>query len=121
MGIFGGMVTMFADYGVNLEEKRQHLLTCLQDQLENAMWSRLERENTTDQQPALPAEEERREPAPVRSIGRERRSNNNNRRGLEQTAASRERQEDKSKDNWLQDLNPDQKRMLGELLKEFIS
>ena len=36
-------------------------------------------------------------------------------------AASRERQEDKSKDNWLQDLNPDQKRMLGELLKEFIS
>ena len=47
MGIFGGMVTMFADYGVNLEEKRQHLLTCLQDQLENAMWSRLEREKTS--------------------------------------------------------------------------
>lgn len=129
MGIFGGMVTMFADYGVNLEEKRQHLITCLQDQLENAMWSRLERENTTDQQPALPAEEERREQAPVRSIGRDRRSGAHARRSAEQTAASRENlrevsrdaREDRSGENWLQDLNPDQKRMLGEMLKGFIS
>ena len=47
------------------------------------------------------------------------------RRGIEQAAASREsskeKKEDKSGDDWLKDLNPDQKRMLGELLKEFIS
>lgn len=121
MGILAGMFTMLVDYGANLEARRQQLLTCLQDYMENAMWPRMNREGGFDHAPAVTAEEERREPASVRSITRERRSNNNNRRGLEQTAASRERPEDKSRDNWLQDLNPDQKRMLGELLKEFIS
>ena len=112
---------MLVDYGVNLESRRQQLLTCLQDYLENVMWPRMNREGTAEHVPAVTAEEDRREPANLRSIGRDRRSNSNNRRGLEQTAASREKQEEKSKDNWLQDLNPEQKRMLGELLKEFIS
>ena len=88
------------------------------------MWPRLNREGG-DYTPAAAAEGEHREPAAVRSIGRERRFNNNTRRGLEQAAASREnskeKKEDRSGENWLQDLNPDQKRMLGELLKEFIS
>ena len=127
MGIFGGMATVFVDYGVNLEAKRQHLLTCLQDHVENVMWSRMERETASDQQPAPAAEEERREAAPVRSIGRDRRVHA--RRSAEQTAASRETlrevsrdaREDRSGENWLQDLNPDQKRMLGEMLKGFIS
>ena len=35
--------------------------------------------------------------------------------------SGREKKEEKSGDDWLKDLNPDQKRMLGELLKEFIS
>lgn len=121
LGILAGMFTMLVDYGVNLETKRQQLLTCLQDYLENVMWPRLNREGATDRMPAVTAEEERREPAAVRSIGRDRRLNSNNRRGIDQTAASREKQDDKSKDNWIQDLNPEQKRMLGELLKEFIS
>lgn len=121
LGILAGMFTMLVDYGVNLETKRQQLLTCLQDYLENVMWPRLNRESASDRVPAVTAEEERREPAAVRSIGRDRRSNSNNRRGIDQTAASREKQDDKSKDNWIQDLNPEQKRMLGELLKEFIS
>lgn len=125
VGILSGMLTMFVDYGVNLEARRQQLLTCLQDYLENVMWPRMNREGTADHVPAVTAEEERREPAPVRSIGRERRSNNNIRRGLEQTAASRENgrdsKEDRSGEDWLQDLNQEQKRMLGELLKEFIS
>lgn len=121
IGILTGMFTMLVDYGVNLEDKRRQLLTGIQDYMENAMWPRMNREGGADHAPAVTAEEERREPAAVRSISRERRSNNNSRRGMEQTAASRERPEDKSKDNWLQDLNPDQKRMLGELLKEFIS
>ena len=121
IGILAGMFTMLVDYGVNLEAKRQQLLTCMQDYMENVMWPRMNREGGAEHVPAVTAEEERRDPAPVRSITRDRRSNNNNRRGLDQTAASRERQEDKSKDNWLQDLNPEQKRMLGELLKEFIS
>ena len=120
-GILAGMFTMLVDYGVNLESRRQQLLTCLQDYLENVMWPRMNREGTGEHVPAVTAEEDRREPANLRSIGRDRRSNSNNRRGLEQTAASREKQEEKSKDNWLQDLNPEQKRMLGELLKEFIS
>ena len=127
MGIFGGMATVFVDYGVNLEAKRQHLLTCLQDHVENVMWSRMERETASDQQPAPAAEEERREAAPVRSIGRDRRVHA--RRSAEQNAASRETlrevsrdaREDRSGENWLQDLNPDQKRMLGEMLKGFIS
>lgn len=76
---------------------------------------------------AAVAEEERREPTPVRSLARERRGAG--RRGLEQTAASREKIKETIKnadaqnsgENWLQDLNPDQKRVLGELLKEFIS
>ena len=106
---------------MNLESRRQQLLTCLQDYLENVMWPRMNREGTAEHVPAVTAEEDRREPANLRSIGRDRRSNSNNRRGLEQTAASREKQEEKSKENWLQDLNPEQKRMLGELLKEFIS
>ena len=124
VGILAGMFTMLVDYGVNLEAKRQQLLTCLQDYMENVMWPRLNREGG-DYTPAAAAEGEHRGPAAVRSIGRERRFNNNTRRGLEQAAASREnskeKKEDRSGENWLQDLNPDQKRMLGELLKEFIS
>ena len=124
VGILAGMFTMLVDYGVNLEAKRQQLLTCLQDYMENVMWPRLNREGG-DYTPAAAAEGEHREPAAVRSIGRERRFNNNTRRGLEQAAASREnskeKKEDRSGENWLQDLNPDQKRMLGELLKKFIS
>ena len=125
VGILTGMLTMLVDYGVNLEARRQQLLTCLQDYMENVMLPRMNREGSGDYMPAVTSEGERRESAPVRSIGRERRFNNNSRRGIEQAAASREsskeKKEDKSGDDWLKDLNPDQKRMLGELLKEFIS
>ena len=125
VGILSGMLTMLVDYGVNLEARRQQLLTCLQDYMENVMLPRMNREGGGDYMPAVTSEGERRESAPVRSIGRERRFNNNSRRGIEQAAASREsskeKKEDKSGDDWLKDLNPDQKRMLGELLKEFIS
>ena len=81
-----GTPSFKVDYGVNLEAKRQHLLTCLQDHVENVMWSRMERETASDQQPAPAAEEERREAAPVRSIGRDRRVHA--RRSAEQTEAS---------------------------------
>lgn len=138
IGILSGMFTMLVDYGVNLEGKQQQLLTCLQDYLENVMWPRMNREGAGEPAPAVTSEEERREPAAVRSITRDRRSNHNNtRRSLEQAAASREgrqenrqenrqeggsaRKEDHSGSSWIQDLNPDQKRMLGEMLKEFIS
>ena len=125
VGILSGMLTMLVDYGVNLEARRQQLLTCLQDYMENVMLPRMNREGSPEGVPAVTAEGERRESAPVRSIGRERRFNNNARRGIEQAAASREsgreKKEERSGDDWLKDLNPDQKRMLGELLKEFIS
>lgn len=124
IGILSGMFTMLVDYGVNLEARRQQLLTCLQDYMENVMWPRMEREGPGVS--AVTQDEEHREPAPVRSIGKERRLNNNTRRGFDQTAASREavrdkkEKEDRASDSWLQDLNPEQKRMLGEMLKEFI-
>lgn len=126
VGILSGMLTMLIDYGVNLESRRQQLLTCLQDYMENVMLPRMSREGTPEHVAAV-TEEERREPSPVRAIGRERRQAG--RRGLEQTAASREKVKEGAKraetqnsgENWLQDLNPDQKRVLGELLKEFIS
>lgn len=123
-GIMGGMLTMLADYGVNLEQRRQQLLNCLQDHMENVMWPRLAKEGEKPE-PGLGAE--RREMAAVRTIGRDRRSQN--RRSLEQAAASREKLkepesgdgEKQAGENWLKDLNPEQKRVLGELLKEFIS
>ena len=97
IGILSGMLTMLVDYGVNLEARRQQLLTCLQDYLENVMWPRMNREGATEHGPAVTAEEERREPAAVRSIARDRRSNNtNSRRSLEQMAASREYGGDKN-------------------------
>ncbi len=125
LGILSGMVTMLVDYGVNLEGRRQQLLTCLQDYLENVMWPRMNREGMAAPAGNGSPEPERREIPPVRAIGRERRVNPALRRGAEQTAASRdtirEKQEDRSGEDWLKDLNPDQKRILGEMLKEFIS
>ena len=126
VGILSGMLTMLFDYGINLDSRKQQLMTCLQDYMENVMLPRMAREGTGDHVAAV-AEEERREPTPVRSLARERRGAG--RRGLEQTAASREKIKETIKnadaqnsgENWLQDLNPDQKRVLGELLKEFIS
>ena len=125
MGILGGMLTLLVDYGVNLESRRQQLLTGIQDYMENVMWPRMSREESGDAASAAAPEEERREPAPLRAVGRERRFNSSTRRVAEQTAASRdalrEVREDRSGEDWLKDLNPDQKRMLGEMLKEFIS
>lgn len=44
MGIFAGLLTMVVDYGVNLSEKKQQLLTALQDYMENSLFHRLSRE-----------------------------------------------------------------------------
>lgn len=131
-GILTGMFTMMIDYGVNLESRKHQLLTCIQDYLENVMWPRMEREGENGYAPAAAEEEERKdrkENLSPRPVGRERRASG--RRSLDQTAAARAGAvretvsgEDRgiiSKDSWVQDLNPDQKRMLGELLKEFIS
>lgn len=35
-------------------------------------------------------------------------------------ASNRDKKEDRSAKDWLDDLNPEQKRMLGEMLKEFL-
>ena len=129
-GILGGMLTIVADYGVNLEGKRNQLLISLQDHLENVMWPRLERESSSERASAVTEAEERRDGGTVRTIGRDRdRRLSGARRGAEQTAASREnareasnrdKKEDRSAKDWLDDLNPEQKRMLGEMLKGFL-
>lgn len=129
-GILGGMLTIVANYGVNLEGKRNQLLISLQDHLENVMWPRLERESSSERASAVTEAEERRDGGTVRTIGRDRdRRLSGARRGAEQTAASREnareasnrdKKEDRSAKDWLDDLNPEQKRMLGEMLKEFL-
>ena len=111
-GILGGMLTIVADH------------------LENVMWPRLERESSSERASAVTEAEERRDGGTVRTIGRDRdRRLSGARRGAEQTAASREnarealnrdKKEDRSAKDWLDDLNPEQKRMLGEMLKEFL-
>ena len=60
-GILGGMLTIVADYGVNLEGKRNQLLISLQDHLENVMWPRLERESSSERASAVTEAEERRD------------------------------------------------------------
>ena len=129
MGVLGGMATMVAEGGVNLEAKKQQLLTCLQDSLENVLLPKLERENRAD---AQEQSEPLRSPVSLRSGARERRGQL--RRGALQTAASREHLKesqneiprpaivpDQKTQNWLQDLSPDQKRALGEMLRDFMS
>lgn len=125
VGILSGMLTMFVDYGVNLESRRQQLLTCLQDYLENVMWPRMARESS--EMSMTVSESTEKQGNLVRTIGRERRGQA--RRGIEQAAASREKiktqpkeiEQENGGENWLKELNPEQKRVLGELLKEFIS
>lgn len=131
VGILTGMLTMVVDYGINPQFRQQQLLTNLQDYLENVMWPRMAREGVLE--PSQPAsQEEGRESGGLRAVGsRDRRGQG--RRGVEQAAASREKikermaeksrtgEGDSSGENWLQDLNPEQKRVLGEMLKEFIS
>ncbi len=124
------MLTIVADYGVNLKERETSFLISLQDHLENVMWPRLERESSSERASAVTEAEERRDGGTVRTIGEDRdRRLSGARRGAEQTAASREnareasnrdKKEDRSAKDWLDDLNPEQKRMLGEMLKEFL-
>ena len=94
------------------------------------MWPRLERESDSERTSAAAEAKERRESANVRTISRDRdRRLSGARRGAEQTAASKEnvrestvrdKTEDRSAKDWLDDLSPEQKRMLGEMLKEFL-
>lgn len=44
VGVLAGLLTMMVDYGVNLSEKKQQLLTSLQDYMENSLFNRLSRE-----------------------------------------------------------------------------
>lgn len=46
VGVLTGLLTMMVDYGVNLSEKKQQLLTSLQDYMENSLFNRLSREIT---------------------------------------------------------------------------
>lgn len=76
-GILAGLLTMLVDYGVNLTEKRQQLLSALQDYMENSLFNRLSKEMTPA---AVMAEEEPRENARngsregIRTIGRQERA-----------------------------------------------
>ena len=66
------MLTVVADYGVNLEGKRNQLLISLQDHLENVMRPRLEREISIERASAVTEAEARRDGGTVRTIGRDR-------------------------------------------------
>ena len=76
------MLTVVADYGVNLEGKRNQLLISLQDHLENVMWPRMARE--TSEIGAAAGETVEKPGNLVRTIGRERRGQA--RRSIEQAA-----------------------------------
>ena len=85
VGIWSGMLTMLFDYGINLDSRKQQLMTCLQDY--GKCHAAGEWPEGTGDQAAVAEEERRAHPGPLPG----QRTQGAGRRGLEQTAASRER------------------------------
>lgn len=137
VGILAAVLNMIVENGTGLEARRQQLIINLQDYLENTLWHRMEMERT-----GAPSEDSARvienEPASAaRSNVRELRERKNARRTMEQqTAASRERGQKKSisakevsdkltesgaqGENWMKELKPEEIRVLGEIIREYL-
>ena len=137
VGILAAVLNIIVESGTGLEARRQQLIINLQDYLENTLWHRMEMERT-----GVPSEDSARliesEPAPTaRSNVRELRERKNARRTMEQqTAASRDRGQKKSisakevsdklaesgvqGENWMKELKPEEIRVLGEIIREYL-
>lgn len=139
-GILAAVLNIIVENGTGLEARRQQLLASLQDYLDNTLWHRMELERAS-----APAEDGARllesEPAaPVRNNVRELRERKNTRRAMEQrtiteTAASRDRGREKAAqkdvadklgngsadgENWMKELKPEEIRVLGEIIREYL-
>ena len=139
-GVLAAVLNIIVENGTGLESRRLQLLAGLQDYLENSLWHRMELERSSE-----PSEDSARlleaEPAqPVRNNVRELRDRKNTRRAMEQrtiteTAASRDRGRDKlpAKEasdkladgnddgtSWMKELKPEEIRVLGEIIREYL-
>lgn len=147
-GILLGMLSMMVDSGMNLTERRQQLLTGMQDYMENTLLIRLsqeprsaaavEEENTIQETGRTNIRERsvtgglasgkrtrnRRESAAVQAVPEPKETNSKRdvdylKQSLEQIAASREKR--KTDDSWIKDLNPDELQLIGEIIREYLA
>lgn len=140
MGIVAGILNMIVDSGVNLAEKRNHFLVSMEDYLVNSLFRRMERDFSSQEADVQEEEEDREEAQKlenmrngIRSFSRER-ERRAGRKGLEQTAASRDKGREKVKEklsgaqteksalgeNWMKDLKPEDLKVLGDIVKEYL-
>lgn len=145
-GIMTGLLCTLFESGNNVSEKRQQLLVSLQDYMENTFFGRLDQGRTEEPAPqeitqgrtkkgraseraaveqATTAKRPlrgRREPEPmVEASDKEdasRRDVDYLKRSLEQIAAGREK--NRSDDNWVKDLNPEEIKVIGDILREYL-
>lgn len=140
-GILAAVLNIMVENGTGLENRRQQLLAGLQDYLENSLWHRMAIERVSE-----PAEDSARllesEPVqPARNNVRELREKKSARRAMEQrtiteTAASRDRGREKASSGkdapdklaggnddgtgWMKELKPEEIRVLGEIIREYL-
>lgn len=141
MGILTGLLTMVVDMGVNLGEKRQQLLVALEDYMDNSLFFRpgkgrmaVENEEYARTPEAAGRtvengylEGEGKESAPSRRLRGSRKKeavqeeqNGYLKHSLEQIAASRDKSRPED-GNWLKDLKPEEVKLLGEIIREYLS
>lgn len=137
VGVMAAVLNIIAENGVCLDAKRQQLFVSLQNYLENVLWHRMEIEKAGEcsEDDARMVESE--QPVPVRNNVRELRDRKKARRVMEQqTAASRDRGQKKNGisrdmadklalagadgDNWMKELKPEEIRVLGEIIREYL-
>lgn len=145
-GILAGLLSTLFDSGINLPERKQQLVVSLQDYMENSFFSRIEQGRTEEPEPQeivqgrhkkghalehAAAEQTstakrplrgRREPEPVVEASDKEVSGRSDidylKRSLEQIAAGREKS--RSEDNWVKDLNPEEIKVIGDILREYL-
>lgn len=103
------------------DAKRQQLFVSLQVYLENVLWHRMELEKAGELSEDDARMVENEQSQPIRSNVRELRERKNARRTMEQqTAASRDRGQKKDGEDWMKELKPEEIRVLGEIIREYL-
>ena len=146
VGLLTGLLTLFADCGINLPERRSQLLAALQDYLENSLFRRLARETAAAAKESVrdaggsgdivSERQERRQgrlarkaqiKAQIKELPAEtpkekeapRRDVEYLKQSLEQIAASREK--NRGEGDWIRELSPDELELVGEILKQYLA
>ena len=121
VGIMTAVLNVIVENGVGLDAKRQQLFVSLQDYLENVLWHRMELEKAGELSEDDARMVENEQSQPIRSNVRELRERKNARRTMEQqTAASRDRGQKKDGEDWMKELKPEEIRVLGEIIREYL-